>query len=212
MINNELIKLELVGKNFEIPDYDNLVKHLKEEVQKYRLDTVNEDTYKLAKSNKAALNNVIDAVDDARKKAEKKYMEPFLIGKDQCKTLTSICKEVVDELDKGIKEVDKGTKEDKKAKIQEYFKRVNIYPITLDDILDAKWLNKTTKIEDIQKDIDTRMILIKNDINDLKSAIQDKEALKTILFLYFTNDMNIEITLLKYSKYLDMQEDLNYLI
>lgn len=209
---NDLIKLELVDKSYQVPNYDELVVALKEEVKKYQLVEVNEDTYKLAKTYKSTLNNLIDSVNSARISAEKKYMEPFNVGKDQCKTLIGIAQAIVDELDKGIKSVDDSIKSDKLEEIRKYFDSVNIYPIKLEDILDKKWLNKTAKLEDIKKDIDIKLVLIKNDINDLKNSIEDKEALKTILFLYFTTDMNLTNTLLKYEKYLTLEDSLKNLI
>lgn len=209
---NDLIKLELVDKSYQVPNYDELVVALKEEVKKYQIEEVNEDTYKLAKTYKSTLNNLIDSVNSARIAAEKKYMEPFNVGKDQCKTLIGIAQTIVDELDRGIKSVDDSIKSDKLEEIRKYFDSVNIYPIQLEDILDKKWLNKTTKIEDIKKDIDIKLVLIKNDINDLKNSIDDKEALKTILFLYFTTDMNLINTLLKYEKYLTLEDKLKSLI
>jgi hypothetical protein len=209
---NDLIKLELVDKNYQIPNYDELVVALKEEVKKYQIEEVNEDTYKLAKTYKSTLNNLIDSVNSARITAEKKYMEPFNIGKDQCKTLIGIAQAIIDELDKGIKSVDDSIKSNKLEEIRKYFNSVNIYPIQLEDILDRKWLNKTTKLDDIKKDIDIKLVLIKNDINDLKNSIDDKEALKTILFLYFITDMNLTNTLLKYEKYLALEDSLKSLI
>lgn len=209
---NDLIKLELVDKSYQVPNYDELVVALKEEVKKYQLKEVNEDTYKLAKTYKSTLNNLIDSVNSARISVEKKYMEPFNVGKDQCKTLISIAQTIVDELDKGIKSVDDSIKSDKLEEIRKYFDSVNIYPIKLEDILDKKWLNKTAKLEDIKKDIDIKLVLIKNDINDLKSSIEDKEVLKSILFLYFTTDMNLTNTLLKYEKYLTLEDSLKSLI
>lgn len=209
---NDLIKLELVDKSYQVPNYDELVVALKEEVKKYQIKEVNEDTYKLTKTYKSTLNNLIDSVNSARIAAEKKYMEPFNVGKDQCKNLINIAQAIVDELDKGIKSVDDSIKSDKLEEIRKYFDSINIYPIQLEDILDKKWLNKSTKLDDIKKDIDIKLVLIKNDINDLKSSIDDKESLKTILFLYFTTDMNLTNTLLKYEKYLTLEDSLKSLI
>lgn len=209
---NDLIKLELVGKSYQVPNYDELVVALKEEVKKYQIEEVNEDTYKLAKTYKSTLNNLIDAVNSTRIVAEKKYMEPFNVGKEQCKNLINIAQNIVDELDKGIKSVDESMNSEKLEEIRKYFNSMNIYPIELEAILDKKWKNKTTKLEDIKKDIDTKLILIKNDINDLKNCIEDKEALKTILFIYFSTDLNMTNTLLKYEKYLTLEEKLKTLI
>lgn len=204
----EKFKLELTqNKTYGITNYDELEKKLREEVEKYKVDTINEDTYKLAKANKAKLNKLVDEVNDTRIEAEKAYMLPFMQGKEQCNTLINIVKEVSSELDKGIKEVDECTKGDKYSKIKSYFDSVNDLPIEVDDILNAKWLNKTTKFEDIQSEIDLRLSAIKYDITQLKS-LSDDSSFSFVLFLYIENGLDLKKALEKFEKYLTLQEKL----
>lgn len=204
----EKFKLELTqNKTYGIENYDELEKKLREEVEKYKVDTINEDTYKLAKANKAKLNKLVDEVNDTRIEAEKAYMLPFMQGKEQCNTLINIVKEVSSELDKGIKEVDERTKGDKYSKIKSYFDSVNDLPIEVDDILNAKWLNKTTKFEDIQSEIDLRLSSIKYDITQLKS-LSDDSSFSFVLFLYIENGLDLKKALEKFEKYLTLQERL----
>lgn len=204
----EKFKLELTqNKTYGITNYDELEKKLREEVEKYKVDTINEDTYKLAKANKAKLNKLVDEVNDTRIEAEKAYMLPFMQGKEQCNTLINIVKEVSSELDKGIKEVDERTKGDKYSKIKSYFDSVNDLPIEVDDILNAKWLNKTTKFEDIQSEIDLRLSAIKYDITQLKS-LSDDSSFSFVLFLYIENGLDLKKALEKFEKYLTLQEKL----
>lgn len=204
----EKFKLELTqNKTYGITNYDELEKKLREEVEKYKVDTINEDTYKLAKANKAKLNKLVDEVNDTRIEAEKAYMLPFMQGKEQCNTLINIVKEVSSELDKGIKEVDERTKGDKYSKIKSYFDSVNDLPIEVDDILNAKWLNKTTKFEDIQSEIDLRLSAIKYDITQLKS-LSDDSSFSFVLFLYIENGLDLKKALEKFEKYLTLQERL----
>lgn len=204
----EKFKLELTqNKTYGIENYDELEKKLREEVEKYKVDTINEDTYKLAKANKAKLNKLVDEVNDTRIEAEKAYMLPFMQGKEQCNTLINIVKEVSSELDKGIKEVDERTKGDKYSKIKSYFDSVNDLPIEVDDILNAKWLNKTTKFEDIQSEIDLRLSAIKYDITQLKS-LSDDSSFSFMLFFYIENGLDLKKALEKFEKYLTLQERL----
>lgn len=210
---NELIKLEENEKKvYEVKDYDSLVEKLKVEVESYRIANVNEDTYKLAKANKSKLNKLIDEVNDARLSAERAYMIPFNNGKEQCNCLIKIIKEVSEELDKGIKEVDESTKNEKYDKINEYFAKKNKYPISLDKILDKKWLNKTAKMEDVESEIDSKLMLIDYDILKLKTSIEDKNDLKVILFMYFNGEMNLTETLQTYEKYLTIETSIESLI
>lgn len=210
---NELIKLEENEKKvYEVKDYDTLSEKLKVEVESYRIANINEDTYKLAKANKSKLNKLIDEVNDARLTAERAYMLPFNNGKEQCNALIKIIKEVSDELDKGIKDVDESIKSEKYEKINTYFVEKNKYPISLDKILDKKWLNKTTKMEDIEKDIESKLMLIDYDILKLKTSLEDKNDLKVILFMYFNENMNLTETLQTYEKYLTIETSIESLI
>ena len=204
----EKFKLELTqNMNYGITNYDELEKKLREEVEKYKVDTINEDTYKLAKANKAKLNKLVDEVNDTRIEAEKAYMLPFMQGKEQCNNLINIVKEVSSELDKGIKEVDERTKGDKYSKIKTYFDSINDLPIEVDDILNTKWLNKTTKFEDIQNEINLRLSAIKYDITQLKS-LSDDSSFSFVLFLYIENNLDLKKALEKFEKYLTLQERL----
>ena len=204
----EKFKLELTqNMNYGITNYDELEKKLREEVEKYKIDTINEDTYKLAKANKAKLNKLVDEVNDTRIEAEKAYMLPFMQGKEQCNNLINIVKEVSSELDKGIKEVDERTKGDKYSKIKSYFDSINDLPIEVDDILNTKWLNKTTKFEDIQNEINLRLSAIKYDITQLKS-LSDDSSFSFVLFLYIENNLDLKKALEKFEKYLTLQERL----
>lgn len=204
----EKFKLELTqNMNYGITNYDELEKKLREEVEKYKVDTINEDTYKLAKANKAKLNKLVDEVNDTRIEAEKAYMLPFMQGKEQCNNLINIVKEVSFELDKGIKEVDERTKGDKYSKIKSYFDSINDLPIEVDDILNTKWLNKTTKFEDIQSEINLRLSAIKYDITQLKS-LSDDSSFSFVLFLYIENNLDFKKALEKFEKYLTLQERL----
>ena len=206
------LKLVLTNKNYEVADYDGLVERLSDEVNKYKVGEVNEDTYKIAKVNKSKLNKLIDEVNDARISAEKEYMIPFNKGKEQCNSLIAIIKNVSEELDKGIKVVDDSIKNEKYDEINTYFVSINKFPINLDKILDKKWLNKTNKMEDIKKEIDNKLMLIDYDILKLKNSIEDKNDLKTILFLYFNGNMNLTETLQTYEKYLTIDSELENLI
>lgn len=210
---NELIKLEENEKKvYEVKDYDTLSEKLKIEVESYRIANINEDTYKLAKSNKSKLNKLIDEVNDSRIASEKAYMIPFNNGKEQCNALIKIIKEVSDELDKGIKAIDETDKNEKYEEINTYFNSVNKFPITLDKILDKKWLNKSIKMDEVKKDIDNRLMLIDYDILKLKTSIEDKADLRVILFMYFNGSMNLTETLQTYEKYLTIEASIESLI
>lgn len=198
-------------RTYEVSNYDALVKQLSEEVEKYKVNEINEDTYKVAKANKSKLNNLIKEVNDTRIAAEKVYMQPFNVGKAQCDNLIAIAKSVSDELDKGIKKIDDAIKSEKYNEIEKYFNSVNNLPIDLKSILGSKWLNKTAKMDDIKEEIDSRLKSIKYDISQIKEVATDNTLL-VLVFDYLENGMDIEKTFTKYEKFLTMQEALKQAI
>ena len=207
-----MFELKLTAdRTYEVSNYNALVRQLTEEVEKYKVDEVNEDTYKVAKANKSKLNNLIKEVNDSRIAAEKVYMQPFNVGKAQCDNLIAIAKSVSDELDKGIKEVDESIKSEKYDEIEKYFNSVNNLPIDLKSILDSKWLNKTAKMDDIKREIDSKLKSIKYDISQIKEIATDNTLL-VLVFDYLENGMNIEKTLVKYEKFLTIQESIKQAI
>lgn len=205
-MNEELIRLEKTSDNkYLIPDYDELLKKVKEEIEPYRISEVNEDNYKEAKSNKAKLTKLSDEIDTMRKNAEKQYMLPFNQGKAQCKELIDTIKEVTSELDAGIKAIDENASNEKKTEIFHIFKTICNLPIELDAIMDKKWLNKTTKLDDVKKEMQYKITAINYDLMKLKNDLP-YEDYKMVAFFYFDNGMDTNKALEKYSNYLQFQE------
>lgn len=196
--------LELTqNKTYEVANYEALVEQLQQEVENYRVENINEDTYKLAKDNKAKLNKLSDMVNNTRIATEKAYMMPFNKGKEQCNTLIAIIEEVTSELEKGIKEVDMIVKDDKYKEIETYYNSINDTPILFEKIVNKKWLNKTTKMEDIKNEINLKISAIKYDFEQLKS-VSDNTTYSLLIFLYIENNLDLSATLQKYEEYITL--------
>lgn len=171
----------LTTGSFEIKDFEKQKKWLISKTSLYNVKEINEDTIGIAKANKALLNKVAKALDNKRLSAQKAYMEPFNKGKDQYNELISIINEQSNKLKEGIDQLEERYKEDRKKELEIYFNSANSYPISFNQILDSKWLNKTTKIEDAKKAIDDKLININQTIYMIKSSFKDD--LNTQLYL-----------------------------
>lgn len=172
---------------FEIKNFDDYKKQLIDTIEKsYTLDSVNEDTYSLAKDMRANLNKLKDAIDTKRKKYEKLYMKPFAVGKAQYKDLCTIVDEASKKLGDGINAMDDKFHEARKANCIDYFNNCkSSYPITFEQIFDSKWLNKSTKFDDIKTAIDFIMTNIGKDVCILNTTIEDENTRAIALWQYF---------------------------
>lgn len=195
---NELVVVadEVVGGSFAIDNFDEVKARLANELETYKIDEVNEDTYSLAKDNRATLNAFANALDTKRKNAQKAYMKPFNEGKVQYDTLIKMTKEVADTLGDGIRALDDEGKETKKQSLKDYFNKANDIPFLIyEAIEDTKWYNKTTPYESAVAEINLKIKQIQDNITTMKSLVQDKNSLAVVLAYYAKSlDMESAIT------------------
>lgn len=192
-ITNAETQEVLTEGTFEIKNFEDYKKTLTDTIaNNYTLSMVNEDTYSLAKTMRADLNKLKDAIDTKRKKFEKLYMKPFNVGKAQYKELCTIIDEASKKLGEGINAMDDKFHEERKAKCVEYFSRYkDVYPVEFEQIFDSKWLNKSTKFDDVKEAIDAKMTAIAKDLIIIGSTIKDEETRVFAYWRYF-KALNLE--------------------
>ena len=134
-----------------------------------------------AKNDRAVLNNAEKMLNSKRLELEKEYMQPFLVFKNTIAQTCTAIKQASAKLDEIVKAQENSEKEIKRVKISEYWNRKNFTLFNLDKIFNEKWLNKSTKIKDIENEIDAK---IKQTFDDLKVLDnfpeEDRALLKTI--------------------------------
>lgn len=173
------------GKKYQITDYEDLKQKLIASLQEYQISEVNEDTYDLAKKNRAALNSLAKKIDERRKQAEKTYMSSFMLGKNQCKELISIINQVSLQLDAGIKKIENAERDEKRTELFKYWDSKNVYPVHYTQIENERWYNKGEKIEDCKKAIDAKREEIGKDLLIIDSTVKNKKARKLTKAFYF---------------------------
>lgn len=118
-----------------------------------------------AKADRAVLNNAEKALNAKRLELERQYMEPFNKFKA---TITDTCK-AIKQASAGLDEIVKGEenreKEEKFMKIQEYWNKTGFSLFDISQVFDAKWTNKSTKLQDVYAEIDA---IQKKTFDDLK--------------------------------------------
>ena len=163
--------LELVVSKQELGTLEtnalNILEKVKQILPNYNEGNYSEENIDKAKEDKALLNKTSKALNSQRIDLEKKFMEPFNNFKLIIKETTDLIDEASSKIDLIVKNVENKTKEKKKITIQNIF---NKYVGELDQVLtfekifNDKWLNKTYKLDLIEKEIEEKINTIRNDL------------------------------------------------
>lgn len=191
----EPIKLELEIYKQNIGELTTNAKELKTLVEKqlanYTVDNYNEENIDNAKKDKAKLNKAVKALNDKHIEIEKSFMKPIEEFKVTVNETVGLIKECSAKIDAVVKEVEAKAKADKKAVITEYFYSLGFELVDVEKIFNEKWLNKTFKLEDAQKEIIEKIEKIKSDLNVLE-RIGETEAKN-----FYLSTLNLDAALAK---------------
>lgn len=135
---------------------------------------------KEAKDDRAVLNNAAKTLNARRLELERQYMEPFnkfkSIISDTCKAIN----EASGKLDEIVKGEEEREKSEKQKDIQKYWDSTGFSLCELSKVFDQKWLNKGTKLKDVQDTIDQIQTKIFADLKILEQfPSEDVPLLKT---------------------------------
>jgi hypothetical protein len=118
-----------------------------------------------AKRDKAELNAAEKALNAKRLELEREFMKPFNHFKDVINDTCKALKEASAKINGVVQEVENQEKEKKRAEIQKIWDAQGFTLFNLERIFDARWLNKTYKLKDIESEISAA---IKKTFDDLK--------------------------------------------
>ena len=144
-----------------------------------------------AKKDRAELNSAKKQIADERIRITKELMKPFAEFDEKCKRLEKNIDGASKALDEIVKLREQAEKEVKKAIIDEYWRIKAFELVTLDRVFDQKWLNKTAKIADVKKEIDSIIEKIISDLKTIEAFGVDVDTLKP-LYLE-TLDLGVKI-------------------
>lgn len=163
--------LELIVSKEELGVLETNALSIKEKVEailpNYSSENYNENNIDIAIKDRALLNKSAKALNSKRIELEKKFMEPFENFKSIIKETTDLIQEASSNIDSIVKAVEEKEKEKKRNKIIDIF-TTNIGELNgivpLNKIFNERWLNKTFKLEDVEKELKEKINKIREDL------------------------------------------------
>ena len=166
---------------------------VQEKLKTYTVENYHGDIKK-AERDRAELNNTAKMLNSRRLELEREFMKPFNEFKDIINDTVKDINTASKQIDNVIKIVEEQEKEGKKNKILEIWETKSFSLFTLEKVFNKKWLNKTSKLKDIEKDIDDIIAKTFTDLSVIeKFDIQDVPLIKTI----YLENLNISEALAK---------------
>ena len=166
------------------PTESNFLKHIewnKEEllaavrnkVALYEGIVYTEETVKLAKNDRAELNNLVKAIDERRKKVKEVINQPYAEFEKELKEIIDLIKKQSAEIDEQVKVFEAAEKEEKKAKIMEAYEKAignlaEILPFS--KVFDQRYLNKTCKLASAIAEVQKKIEQVKTDLETIESV------------------------------------------
>ena len=144
-----------------------LLERVKERLAFYSVDRYSGENIATAKKDKAELNNAAKLLNAERIRIEKEFMKPIETFKTTVSETVNLINECSAKIDGIVKEVEQKEKDNKKAIIIEYFESLHFSLVDFDMLFNPKWLNKTTKLKDIQDEMRGRIEKIEADLGVL---------------------------------------------
>lgn len=159
--------MELQVKPYTMPaplefNFDELKSELTTKIHHYETVVYTDDQIKEAKTDRANLNKLKDALNTERIRREKEYMEPFNEFKGKINELIGIIQKPISIIDEQIKVAEQKKKEDKRAAIKALFDEAGFpdyYPF--EKAFNEAWLNTSCSMSRVKEDIKT--LLLKNE-------------------------------------------------
>jgi len=137
------------------------------------------------------LNKAAKVLNDKRIELEKQFMAPFSEFKEVITDTCKLIKTATDKIDGVVKESEEKEKENKRRQIVDYFDGLNFNLVALEKFFDEKWLNKTAKIKDVQKEIQDKINKINDDILTIEAIGSDVDLLKSL----YLDTLNLNSTI-----------------
>lgn len=185
------MELILANADVNLPQSIANLQQLKEELtprlKKYNELVVTEDSIKAAKDDKAALNKLKKAIEEQRISIKKQYLEPYNILEAQCKEVVALIDAPIQAIDKQIKAFDEIEKQNKYKELEQAFAELNAPEwVTIADILNPKWENKTLKLDALKAEMAEKMQKINEDVQKISDMYGDKPYHLPIMNRYKT--------------------------
>jgi hypothetical protein len=167
--------MELIVKEITFPEviefnYDDLKAEITARTEKYANLVYSEEQMKDAKTDLANLRKFTKALSDERIKVKKECLKAYEPFETKIKELSGIVDNCIGNIDIQVKNFETAEKEAKRAAIEEHFAMIG-HPewLSLEQIFDDKWLNKSVKLSAVYDEIDLKLTGISIDLDTLSN-------------------------------------------
>lgn len=185
------VKVQMPKIKPVIFNFDELKSDLTTALADFENRVYTEDTIAEAKEDRAKLNKLKKAINDERIAREKEYMQPFNEFKSQAKELCDMIDTASSGIGEQLEAFEQKRLEEKTSHIQTLFDDVasnyDIPFITLEKVMNDKWLNKSTSDKAIIEEITERFEKAIKDLEVIRKmpsySFEAEESYKTCLDL-----------------------------
>ena len=155
---------------------DEIAKEVEAKVGYYKNLVYTEDQVAEAKKDRAKLRKFITALRDKDHEIKDRCLAPYEEFHNQMMKIIALVEEPAELIDKQVKEYEEGQKRQKLAAINDLFEKKGFQPwVSLEKIMNPKWMNKTYSMKQIDADMTTAQHKIGEDIlliNGQKEGMQ----------------------------------------
>ena len=167
--------LEVRAQNGKVyTNASDLLPEIKEGLKHYNY-VVDEYNYKKAKTDRAALNNLVKLVSDKRKQVENDVFAQWLQDKKDIMAVEKTIKAASDKLGSGINEVDNAEKELKKNQIKELWTNMTNDKYPFDLVFEERYLNKSVKPKEIEESLNNKFLKAEEQLSFIEASLPDDE-------------------------------------
>ena len=151
-----------------------LLPEIKEGLKHYNY-VVDEGNYKKAKTDRAALNNLVKLVSDKRKQVENDVFAQWLQDKKDIMQVEKTIKAASDKLGEGINEVDNAEKELKRNQIKELWTNMTNDKYPFDLVFEERYLNKSVKPKEIEESLNNKFLKAEEQLSFIEASLPEDE-------------------------------------
>ena len=139
-------------------------------VRDYKTIAYTADQAKDMKRDRADLNKLKAAFEDERKRLKKVCMEPYNRFEQQVKEITALIDEPIQLIDSQLSEIEERRKQLKQKEIEDLFGTIGFQDfITLERIMDPKWLNATVSLNKIEEQMKNLLFRVGTEVSTINS-------------------------------------------
>jgi hypothetical protein len=172
---NMEFNLEVRAQNGKVyTNASDLLPDIQEGLKHYNY-VVDEGNYKKAKTDRAALNNLVKLVSDKRKQVENDVFAQWIQDKKDIMAVEKTIKAASDKLGDGINEVDNAEKELKRNQIKELWTNMTNDKYPFDLVFEERYLNKSVKPKEIEESLNNKFLKAEEQLSFIEASLPEDE-------------------------------------